>query len=489
VSFPVVYSRLRARVNIPSDRIFETNEAVAESGLRMNIGMDACTFRKTPTGIYNYLWNLVDSLGRINHDHTLSLLLYGPGSVGEKHIISALNAAFPHARTEYVWDGWPLFLLSESHPLGGRYSRAITRGFDRMSYRLWRKIHLECPGVVRWSPANLFGAGGLKDFDLFHHTYGLTFPLNRGANVLTIYDLIPRKFPEQYPGALGWFGESFDRAKNMDLILVISENTKNDVIELLNIPEDRIHVTLLAAHEQYRPIEDREKIRALLAKYAIADRPYVLSMGTLEYRRNLHRLLEAVYLLKQERRWLDHRLVLVGTKGESYEMVFDTIRRMGLDNDVIWLGHVRFEDLPVLLNGAELFVYPSLYEGFGLPPLEAMACGTPVVSSRASSLAEVIGDGGVLFDPYDISAMASAIQTVLKDDGLKVTLRKKGIARAAQFSWRRTAETTLGAYEEARARSTDDRLWKRRRRSKTVIQSAFITEFMDGLEEKYIRHS
>jgi glycosyltransferase involved in cell wall biosynthesis len=455
----------------------------------MNIGIDACTFRKTRTGIYNYLWNLVQWFGRIEHGHTLSLVFYGPGSAGERAMIAALGNVFPYARTEYVWDGWPLLLLSDRSLFAGRYGGAVARRLDRSMLHVWRRIHERLPTMSRCSPANWFGAGNLRDFDLFHHTYGLTFPLNRGANVLTIYDLIPRKFPEQYPGALDWFGESFNSAQYMDVVLAISENTKKDIIEFLKIPEDRIQISHLAAHEQYRRIEDREEVRAVLVRYGISEQPYICSMGTLEYRRNLHRLLEAVHLLKQEGQWFDHRLVLVGTKGESSEIVFDTIRRLGLEDDVNWLGHVRFEDLPALLNGAEMFVYPSLYEGFGLPPLEAMACGTPVVASNASSLPEVIGDGGVLFDPYNVSDIATKMHAVLSDGALKQKLRVTGLARAAEFSWRRTAEVTLRAYDEARARSKDDQLWKRSRRTKTVIQRAFLWEFVNGLEQKYLHRS
>ena len=455
----------------------------------MNIGIDACTFRKTPTGIYNYLWNLVQWFGRIDHGHTLSLLFYGPGSADERKIVTGLKANFPHAKIEYVWDGWPLLLLSEHGLPADPYGRAIIRRIDRAILRIWRNIHENSTALVRCSPAGLFGTGHVRAFDLFHHTYGLMFPLNRGANVLTIYDLIPCKFPEQYPGALGWFGESFDNAQHMDVVVAISENTKKDVIEFLKIPEDRIHVSPLAAHEQYRPMEDEEEVRATLARFALADRPYILSLGTLEYRRNLHRLLEAIHLLKRERQMHEHKLVLVGTKGESAGIIFDTIRQLGLDGDITWLGHVDFEDLPALMNGADLFVCPSLYEGFGLPPLEAMACGTPVVSSRASSLPEVIGDAGVLFDPYDVSDIASAIWAVLSDDTVRENLRRKGLARAGQFSWQRTAEITLHAYEEARGRSTDDRIWKRTRHYKTTIQRAFLREFMDGLEYKYLRRS
>jgi glycosyltransferase involved in cell wall biosynthesis len=335
----------------------------------MNIGIDAGIFRKTPTGIYNYVWNLARWLGRINHPHALSLVLYGPASLNTKDAMAALTREFPRARVESVWDGWPLVLFSERDLPMGRYGRSMARRLDRATVSLWRKLHKDSSSLAFSCAPALFNVAKVREYDLFHHTYGLMFPLQPGANVLTIYDLIPRLFSDHYSSALNWFKESFDSAGEMDLVLTLSEHTKADLIGMLGIPEDKIRVTPLAAHEQYRPIEDKEEIKATLARLGIADRPYILSLGTLEYRRNMHRLVEAIQLLKQERELLDHRLVLVGTKADSNRIIFDTIQRLGLERDVKWLGHVSFNDLPALLNGAELFVYPSLYEGFGLQPI------------------------------------------------------------------------------------------------------------------------
>jgi glycosyltransferase involved in cell wall biosynthesis len=455
----------------------------------MNIGIDASVFRRTPTGIYSYVSNLVQWLGQLDHAHSLSLLLYGPASLDTKYTLDSLARYFPHAAVESVWDGWPLVLLSERNLPVGRYGRSIAQSVDRTNIWLWKKLHRNSSSLAFLSGPAMFAAARPKEFDLFHHTFGLMFPLQRRANVLTIYDLIPCLFPEYYSRALSWVKESFASAGEMDLLLTLSENTKTDVIERLGIPAERIRVIPLAAHAQYRPIEDNEQIQATLARYGIADRPYALSLGTLEYRRNLHRLVEAMDLLKKERALNEHRLVLIGTKGESHSIIFETIQRLHLESDVKWLGHVNFDDLPALLNGAELFVYPSLYEGFGLPPLEALACGTPVASSRASSLVEVVGDAAMLFDPCRVEDMASVIGTMLKDAPTRKHFRAKGLLRAKQFSWRRTAEMTLTAYEEARALCRDDKRWKRRRRRRTFMQHAFLGEFLNELKAKYPRHS
>src|SRR5919106_3835904 len=380
----------------------------------MNVGIDAQIFRIPQCGIYTYLWNLVQWICRSDCGHALSLVFYGPRVVDKRADLDRLRHAFPKSKIRHAWDGCPLLLLSDWNVEKRWYGHELARTIDKSIVDLWRRLHNNYPSVAF---SNLQGAvrrgAGKDDFkncDLFHHPHGLVFhPVQFGANILTIHDLIPRFFPERYPRALAWFAESFERAHEMDLLLTPSEHTKTDVIEILKVPEDRIRVTPLAADEQYRPLEDIEEVKSVLVKYGIDANPYLLSVGTLEYRRNIHRLIEAFRILKQEQKTLDHKLVLVGSQGESWQIIFETIDKLDLHDNVRWLGHVPFDDLPALMNGAEAFVYPSTYEGFGLPPLEAMACGTPVVSSRASSLPEVIGDAGVFFDPYDSEAMAAAL--------------------------------------------------------------------------------
>jgi glycosyltransferase involved in cell wall biosynthesis len=220
-------------------------------------------------------------------------------------------------------------------------------------------------------------------------------------------------------------------------------------VDLLGIEPELIHVTPLAAHEQYRPIEDHEEVRSVLARYELAGRPYIIHVGTLEPRKNLCRLVAAFHDLKQQERGLEHQLLLVGETGWMYEPIFETIQRLRLESQVRWLDYVPFEDLPALLNGADLMVYPSLYEGFGLPPLEAMSCGTPVVTSNTTSLPEVVGDAGILVDPERKEDIAGAMWRVISDQTLQATLRAKGFTRAKEFSWERTARSTLAAYEEA----------------------------------------
>jgi glycosyltransferase involved in cell wall biosynthesis len=239
----------------------------------------------------------------------------------------------------------------------------------------------------------------------------------------------------------------------MDVILTYSEHTKRDVVETLGVEAERIHVAPLAAHEQYRPDLDPERLREVLGRHGLGGRPYVIYAGLVGARKNLARLVEAFHILRQEAPSLGHRLVLAGGAFQMSEPIFEAIRALRMEGDVKWLGFVPFEDLPYLLGGAELFAFPSLYEGFGLPPLEAMACGTPVVCSSASSLPEVVGDAGLLFDPYRVNEMAESMHRVLADGGLRAELGRKGLERARLFSWEKTARLTLAAYEEAFARA------------------------------------
>jgi glycosyltransferase involved in cell wall biosynthesis len=235
----------------------------------------------------------------------------------------------------------------------------------------------------------------------------------------------------------------------MDAVLVYSEHTKSDVIEVLGVDADRVHVVPLAAHRRYKPIEDRQKVQDTINKYGIEDRRYVLHVGSLEPRKNLTRLVEAFYELLVEEPALPHKLVFSGPRFSTYHPIFEAIDKLGMTDRVLWLGVIPFDDLPALMNGADVFVYPSVYEGFGLPPLEAMACGTPVIVSRATSLPEVVGDAGLLVDPYRVSEIKTAIKKVVLDPELRSTLSKSGLRRAAQFSWDLTAERTMEVYQHA----------------------------------------
>ena len=183
----------------------------------------------------------------------------------------------------------------------------------------------------------------------------------------------------------------------------------------------------------------------MFTKYSITG-SFILFVGNISPRKNILALLQAFNKLKK--RGIKHKLVIAGKKDQRYEQVLKTLNELNLGGEVIFTGYVPEEDLPKLYNAADLFVYPSLYEGFGLPILEAMACGTPVVASNVSSLPEVAGDAGLLVNPQDVDALTNAMYKVLTDDKLKESLIDKGLERAKFFSWEKTARETLEVYKE-----------------------------------------
>jgi glycosyltransferase involved in cell wall biosynthesis len=411
----------------------------------MRVGIDIQVLLWEPTGYYTYLWTTLGGMAHINTPHHFSLFLYGQPPLEDQAKLRWLKEAFPQWQLAFYWDGPPLTSVGEYWPALFARCPWLARKLDHfVTTPLWGLTNLL--GVPLLFPE---GPAPLQGVDLFHHVTPFLFPIHGGANVLTVHDLTPRLFPQYHTrAAIQIFEEAYENARAMDLILTSSQSTKRDLVEWLGVGEDRIRVIPGAAAPQYRPMEDPE-VRLVLQKHGLSGRPYVLHIGTLEPRKNVSRLVDAFHQLKREEQSLGHRLVLVGRKGWMYEPVFETIRRLGLDADVTWLGFVPNEDLPALLTGADLFVYPSLYEGFGLPPLEAMSCGTPVVASGTSSLPEVVGDAGVLVNPDRADEIAKGMHRVLTDRQLAAALRDRGFARARTFSWERTARLTLAAYEEA----------------------------------------
>jgi glycosyltransferase involved in cell wall biosynthesis len=203
----------------------------------------------------------------------------------------------------------------------------------------------------------------------------------------------------------------------------------------------------------FRPLDDAVFLESVLALYCIAGRRSVLSLSTLEPRKNLSRLVLAFASIAANPALRDVRLVLAGALGWKTESLLETMRAVGLPSDRIMLpGHVPDEDLRALLTGASVFAYPSLYEGFGLPALEAMQCGAPVVTSNTSSLPEVVGDAAICVDPTDEDALAQAVTDVLVDSSLAAELRRRGLERAKAFTWRRTVDEAVAAYDEMLAR-------------------------------------
>lgn len=292
-----------------------------------------------------------------------------------------------------------------------------------------------------------------EGFDLVHDPYHFPpfFWPTPYARVMTIADLTPLLLPTHTFGRRLAHRLLFGRlARRAHHIVTISEHTRSDVIRYLKVPAERVTATPLAADERLAPVEDEREIAGLRDKYDLPRR-YILHVGTIEPRKNLSRLVEALGALPQAHS--DVVLALAGAKGWGDVGIERLVERLGLAGRVRLVGYVPEDELAGLYSGAQALVYPSLYEGFGLPPLEAMQCGCPVVTSNTSSLPEVVGDAGLLVDPTSVHGLAEAIERILEDEALRDRLRTAGRERAKQFTWKRCVEVTADVYERVVANS------------------------------------
>jgi glycosyltransferase involved in cell wall biosynthesis len=287
--------------------------------------------------------------------------------------------------------------------------------------------------------------------DVFHSTFS---PLPDSGSLplsfLTIYDMIPVLHPEYF-----WddFDVEFERILSSvkvghDRVLTISQSSKDDICGYLNIDPAMVYVAYPAADSGlYHPETDKEKKAQILRKYNIPVPEYFLSLATLEYRKNLRASIDAFRRVLNEPGMGEQYLVLVGTRGWKIEELLDEIAADALLRErIIFTGYVADEDLSGLYSSAAAFIYPSLYEGFGLPPLEAMQCGVPVITSNISSLPEVVGKAGIMVPPADVDALAQAMLDVRNDSDLWKMMVKRGLQQSECFSWARCARETVAAY-------------------------------------------
>jgi len=238
-------------------------------------------------------------------------------------------------------------------------------------------------------------------------------------------------------------------AREAAQVIALSEFARSDIIATYHVRSENVSVIPLAAPAHFRPVQDEEELQRVRQTYGI-EGDYILSVGAIQPRKNLSRLVAAYSRLRRARPEVKlPQLVLVGKCAWLYDETLRTIKELEVSNSVILTGYVPEADLPALYSGALCFVYPSYFEGFGLPPLEAMKCGAPVIVGDKTSLPEVVGDAGVLVDPFDVDSIASAIQRVIIDSNLRAQLRVKGLERAKLFDWQETARQTLSVYKKA----------------------------------------
>jgi len=312
------------------------------------------------------------------------------------------------------------------------------RAPSRLLRLLWEQT------VLPWS-----ARGGRRlRIDVLHSPHHTTPLVPCGCRrVVTIHDLTFFLLPERYPTTRRLYFQTMTRlsARVADAVIVPSEAVKGDVMRILGLPPERLFVIPEAAGPAFHP-QDAVAVEAVRRRYGL-EGPFLLSVGSLEPGKNRERLLQAFARLRT--RGLKQTLVVAGQRAWRYEGEVPLARSLGLTDSVRFLGHVPQADLPALYSAADLFVFPSLYEGFGLPALEAMACGTPVVASNVSALPEVVGDAALQVSPLDVEALAGAMERLLRDDRLRSDLRERGLERAARFSWEKAARQTVEVYHRA----------------------------------------
>jgi len=278
--------------------------------------------------------------------------------------------------------------------------------------------------------------------DIYHGTNYAVYPCRHSLGVMTIYDLSFIRYPEYVTSVVGTYGQRVRQCLGWtDLVVTISESSKRDIVEFLGVPPERVWVTPLAS----RYASDTQGGNREMQAVDLGDRPFILFVSTLEPRKNVVRLIQAFDQLKTDRR-IDHQLVLVGQKGWQFEPIFEAIAASPWQHHIRHLDYLSDAEVAYCYTQADVFAYPSLYEGFGLPVLEAMTLGCPVVTSNTSSLPEVAGNAALLIDPTSIGDLAEALGQVIGDRTLRQSLIDQGYRRAAEFSWSRTAQATLSAY-------------------------------------------
>jgi glycosyltransferase involved in cell wall biosynthesis len=313
-----------------------------------------------------------------------------------------------------------------------------------------RSVHMARKPWRLRAAATYFGGPSLdsvfEGVEVYHATEHLLPRLKRVASVFTVHDLAYLRYPQyhllQNRLFLAYMMPRF--LAQADHIITISESTRRDVLKYYRLDPAKIDVIPEGVEPRFTPAVGAEQVNAVRKAYDLPAR-FILFVGTIEPRKNLMTLLEAFAAVRVKHPQVG--LVIAGGKGWLYQSFFDRLSALGLQDVVKLTGFVADEQLPALLNAAEVFAFPSHFEGFGLPPLEAMACGVPVVCSNASSLPEVVGEAGLLVAPDDLHAWVEALDRLLSDPALRQDLSGQGLARARQFTWEAAARQTLAVYE------------------------------------------
>ena len=382
----------------------------------MKIGINALFFQYPATGSGQYMLHLLQALSEVDKKNEYVLL--GPQPIGDNR-----ETAFPY----------------QVRPVPG-----LVASNDNIEKLVWEQIT---------GPAAARKAG----VDIFHVPYFAPPLLPRTPTIVTIHDVIPMRLPAYQPDArVKAYMSLVSRASHRaSMIITVSQHAKRDIVEVLQLPEERIRVIYEAAGDEYRPVTDPQVLAAARQRYGLNEQ-YVFYLGGLDQRKNVTQLVRAFAEVYRQMGDPRLQLLVAGNPDKQKGPLFPDPRPvaadLGMTGQIIY-RFIEEEDKPAIYSGASLFVFPSLYEGFGLDPLEAMSCGTAVVCSNRSSLPEVVGDAAISVDPEDLRALIDAMRRVLSDSDLRADLQVRSLRRAAQFSWHKTALETLAVYEETLAAS------------------------------------
>jgi glycosyltransferase involved in cell wall biosynthesis len=372
----------------------------------MKIGIDIrpLSFFDNKAGIYQYTYNLVSNLLSIDshNDYTLlSIYYHGRGFRGNRKIESKFVRRFP----------------------------------GRLTNLILQKCSL---------PIELM----MGKLDIFHGPCFFIPNHFRCKSIVTIHDLMTFRYPEflRKTERVELTKMIYVSVKRADAVVTVTNFTKWEIVELLNVPEERIRVIYNGIAPACRPIKEKEKIEHVKAKYGVKG-PYLLFVGNIEPKKNIEKLIHACTELRNSSIY-KYPLLVVGKKTPYFKTVWGVVQQLHAENYTIFTDVVDDDDLPYLYSGAELFIFPSLYEGFGIPVIEAMASGIPVVASNRTSIPEIAGDAAILVNPLNVGEMAGVMYNVLSTPLLRRQLVEKGIERAKDFSWEKTAKETLRLYQE-----------------------------------------
>ena len=372
----------------------------------MKIMIDARSVDIRQSGVGNYVTHLIKGLNAVDRKHQYALMIT---TTQRGHLPDDLKAfenyAVPFSNENHVLgDPWEFFLL---------------------------------PGSLR-----------NRGVDLFHGPAFMAPPFHRGfRSIATIHDLVAFHHPQTIPTKYAYYMRFLIglMIRKATCIITDTKVIRQEIIDEFHVSQERVFAVPIAVSDLFRPVTDPARIRHIKERFGIK-KHYFLHVGNIEPRKNLTSLFLAFRRIREKIR-KDYQLVVVGKKGWLYGDIFETLRESGLTDDVVFTGYVREEDIPVLYSGAEFFVFPSLYEGFGLPVLEAMRCGTPVLTSHVSSMPEVAGEAALYVDPCSVEDISEKVLKLAYDDTLKARLREKGFIQASKFTWEKTARETLKVYE------------------------------------------